>query len=289
MDRSPPKELSFWVLFWIAAAVVGLWLITGFVLYDKVDATAMWGNRGTFGDMFGSVNALFSGLAFAGIIFTVLLQRQELQLQRKEIIASRDELAGQRMQLEAQSKTFILQRFEGTFFQMLQLHSQSLSAMDIRLNGGATVHGRDCFAYLHKRLNDELELFARSPGETAPEILATKAYEAFYQDWRNDLGHHFRSLYNLVKYVDKARLSGEDARFYTNLVRAQLADKEVTLLFYDGLSAYGRDKFKPLIEKYGLLKHLSPAAGVGVTAARLCRAEWYAPSAFGRDTHCREE
>ncbi|HWY09838.1 MAG TPA: hypothetical protein VN026_00865, partial [Bacteroidia bacterium] len=38
--------------------------------------------RGVFGDKFGAVNALFSGLAFAGIIFTILLQRKELELQR---------------------------------------------------------------------------------------------------------------------------------------------------------------------------------------------------------------
>ncbi|MDR6554663.1 hypothetical protein [Paenibacillus qinlingensis] len=43
------------------------------------------GKRGTFGDMFGAVNSLFSGLAFAGIIYTIYLQRKELTLQREEI------------------------------------------------------------------------------------------------------------------------------------------------------------------------------------------------------------
>ena len=49
--------------------------------------------RGTFGDMFGSVNSLFSGLALAGIIYSILLQRKELQLQRLELMATRKELA----------------------------------------------------------------------------------------------------------------------------------------------------------------------------------------------------
>ena len=35
-------------------------------------------DRGLFGDMFGAMNALFGGLAFAGIIYTILLQRVEL-------------------------------------------------------------------------------------------------------------------------------------------------------------------------------------------------------------------
>lgn len=49
-------------------------------------------DRGTFGDMFGAVNALFSGLAFGGIILTILLQRQELALQREELQHTREEL-----------------------------------------------------------------------------------------------------------------------------------------------------------------------------------------------------
>lgn len=49
-------------------------------------------NRAQFGDMFGVVNALFSGLAFAGIIYTILLQRHELSLQRKELKDTREEL-----------------------------------------------------------------------------------------------------------------------------------------------------------------------------------------------------
>ena len=42
-----------------------------------------WEDRSRFGEMFGSVNTLFSGLAFAGVIYTILLQRKELESQRE--------------------------------------------------------------------------------------------------------------------------------------------------------------------------------------------------------------
>lgn len=42
--------------------------------------------------MFGGLNALYSGLAFAGIIYTILLQREELKLQRQELKDTRSEL-----------------------------------------------------------------------------------------------------------------------------------------------------------------------------------------------------
>ena len=43
--------------------------------------------------MFGAVNSLFSGLAFAGVIFTIYLQKTELSLQRKELELTRVQLA----------------------------------------------------------------------------------------------------------------------------------------------------------------------------------------------------
>lgn len=41
--------------------------------------------RGTFGDQFGAVNALFSVQAFAGLIYTIILQSRDLELQRNDL------------------------------------------------------------------------------------------------------------------------------------------------------------------------------------------------------------
>lgn len=46
----------------------------------------------TFNDLFSSLGALFSGLAFAGVVFALRLQRRELRLQREELKATREEL-----------------------------------------------------------------------------------------------------------------------------------------------------------------------------------------------------
>ena len=42
------------------------------------------GTRGQFGDMFGAVNALFSGLAFAIIFSSLEVQRRQIQEQRMQ-------------------------------------------------------------------------------------------------------------------------------------------------------------------------------------------------------------
>ncbi len=48
--------------------------------------------KGLFGDAFGSINALFTAFAFAGVIYTIFLQRRELALQRQELAETRAEL-----------------------------------------------------------------------------------------------------------------------------------------------------------------------------------------------------
>ncbi|MBI4837011.1 MAG: hypothetical protein HY813_01230 [Candidatus Portnoybacteria bacterium] len=59
-------------------------------------------DRASFGDMFGGIKALFSGFAFLGIIYAIILQREELRLQRKEFELTRKEL---KRTAEAQEKS----------------------------------------------------------------------------------------------------------------------------------------------------------------------------------------
>jgi hypothetical protein len=46
--------------------------------------------RGAFGDQFGSLNTLFTGLAFSLLICTTLMQSRELKLQRDELEQTRE-------------------------------------------------------------------------------------------------------------------------------------------------------------------------------------------------------
>ena len=51
-----------------------------------------WSDRAAFGDMFGAVSALFSGLALAGLIWTIYLQQRQLGMQNEELSITREEL-----------------------------------------------------------------------------------------------------------------------------------------------------------------------------------------------------
>ena len=79
----------------ILSACLILGLLPLFVFSNAQDA-------GAIGDAFGGVNALFSGLAFAGLVVTLYMQRQELELQRNELSCTLDE---HRKMAKAQEET----------------------------------------------------------------------------------------------------------------------------------------------------------------------------------------
>src|SRR5262245_56556698 len=87
------------VFFWLAPTIFVVWLASAYIMAwiypEPMD------NRGIAGDQFGAVNALFSGLAFAGLITTLLLQRKELELQREELRMTRAEHREAKEQLKA--------------------------------------------------------------------------------------------------------------------------------------------------------------------------------------------
>lgn len=76
-------------LYRLLAVVLALWALYGIIVWALVPGM---NQRGLFGDMFGGINSLFAGLAFAGIIYTIFLQRDELALQRIELELTRKEL-----------------------------------------------------------------------------------------------------------------------------------------------------------------------------------------------------
>lgn len=98
-DQDETKGTRLWILYLALFTVFVIWACSGIILYPLDDT-----KRGTFGDMFGAVNSLFSGLAFAALIFTVFMQREELSLQRKELKYTRQELRRSAEAQEASEK-----------------------------------------------------------------------------------------------------------------------------------------------------------------------------------------
>ena len=268
-DKQNKDESKSRLWLWIVVAIIGviaLWGLSWWGISKFIDDPI---TQGTFGDMFGAVNALFSGLAFAGLIVTLLYQKEELKLQREELAQTREELKGQRTEFEEQNKTMKRQRFENTFFNMLSLQQEivaNLSFDDVHTSFDFSTHARNVqrTSYNGRTLFREmyLNLTVSIPGnhhyrgiKRAIEANNYGIYSNISSTTRFD--HYFRHLYRIYKYVDSTELIEDNERYdYACIIRSQLSDYELVMLFYNCLTTNGREKFKPLIEKYTVFNNL---------------------------------
>ena len=71
------------------------------------------------------------------------------------------------------------------------------------------------------------------------------------------LDHYFRQLYNIFKMIHENQVFDETTKYYyASIVRSTLSQYELVMLYHNCLSAYGRDRFKPLIEEYAILNNI---------------------------------
>lgn len=254
-------------IFIVSASIVVLVCILYFVVLYCFFPVGME-KRGQLGDMFGFIGALFSGLAFAGLIVTMLQQREdlqnqkdEIQLQRKDLEAQtaalqlqKEEIAQTNKELKEQNKTIMLQRFENTFFNMLDMQQKILNELRYLQTGD--------FVQEHVGRKAIKELYSDIYYQCKVKKISTlngclNEYYQYVED--GQLDHYFRHLYRIIRYVDDYDinvLSVEEKYKYLCLLRAQLSKDELLIIFYNCISEYGCDKFKPLVEKYALFKNI---------------------------------
>lgn len=92
----------------------------------------------------------------------------------------------------------------------------------------------------------------RNQGEVESVL---SGYKNFHDKYKNDLAHYFRTLYQVIRFIDDSRI--DDKHLYARILRAQMSDAEQTLLMYNCAVGKGRAKFKKLVERYSLLHNCS--------------------------------
>lgn len=97
---------GLWIFF---AGVAVAWFVSAFVLREFIPSLE---SRGTFGDSFGALNALFSGLAFAGVVYAILQQNESRDQQNEALRLQSRALDQQAKSLKQQAEALALQQQE---------------------------------------------------------------------------------------------------------------------------------------------------------------------------------
>lgn len=257
--RKDKTSILYWtiIVFVIIFACYYIYIaeINQIILYSKdLDIE----KAGQLGDTAGLVNALFSGLAFGGVILTIIWQIQ-------------NDRNSHRNSLKVQ--------FENTFFNMTQTFEKIIEGLSIETSANiseadshdflsnlyddsqvkiststqfqdTSIKGRALFKYLY----EERKVY----GKQLVESIRENGIVAFEMVMDGILDHYFRYFYRILKFIDDTELiDSQQKYYYASIFRAQLSRYELLFIYYNGLSKFGNQKLKPLLEKYCMFKNLS--------------------------------
>lgn len=242
-DRRIDRTVTSLIFIFPAVAIILFSLVVGtYSFYFPEGPSASNEKWGQFGDYVGGiVNPFLAFLSLIALLTTITLQRKELKQSTAELRKSAAALERQ--------------NFDHTFFQLLGRVDDLLRETRFLSKRMTDSSGREALRVLYSDvLRDEFYNPLASEVDTGKR--AIDAYELFYADHHHILGHYFRTLYHLYSFIDRSNLMPGEKAVYANLARSRLSTYELCLLFYNGIVGEGKEGFKPLIEKYGILKSI---------------------------------
>jgi hypothetical protein len=258
-----------------------LWKELLFVQTSKINSEKF----AHLGDYVGGIVGSIWSLAGVILFYVALIeQREDIQLNRKtlenqvkalhlqieEFQLQRDELEQTREVFKEQSETFKIQRFENTFFQLLQLHHEIIdklkygtSVVDRNVRGMTRTVQLEKREVLEKANEELMSIFLvvhnQPPDSKTIDIIYEEiqiAYRTFYfETFKQLLSHYYRNIYHVFKFIYKTELIKKDKKqFYASLARAQLSSDELFLILYNSLvPGLGHPNFLFLIKEFDLM------------------------------------
>lgn len=148
---------------------------------------------------------------------------------------------------------------------MLSILQTLIKDMKVEGSSGKTLaEGRHVFLYFFRRFKVEMRkkhgilLDFNSSDEIEVKkasMLMSNEYKNYFQSRAQNLSHYYRYIYNMFKIIYESDLSSDDKKKYANILRAQLSNYELLMLFYNANFVHGR-KFKKYMNSYAILDNL---------------------------------
>ncbi len=249
--------VSVWALCWYSL-VGASWLG---IPYSFSDSYLIVGDRGTFGDMFGAVNALFTGLAFAGLICTLFIQikefraqRDELQLTRQAMNDQKEVMEGQQAVMNQQREQITIQNFENGFFQMWRQHFDVIDRLVVSATNRIVhkassdpklLHGRVVFAHVRASL---VSCILESDGSVSAndQSFIGEKVTTFYRVKGGGVAVYINSLKSIFSYVAKSSVKNKS--HYRELILSRFDEDELIVLAFEAVVTIDEDLINILLD-----------------------------------------
>lgn len=231
------RSLIFYVFLAVllASAIVSIYFVGNIALNSNGVTLTSLGQRG---DYFGGIlNPLLTFITFAAFLYTLLLQRTELHESRVQFKRAADA------------------NYQTSFFQLLGMQTDLVNSITVYDPVKKSErHGRAAFSTIYSNLRREYrEKRKKNPRATDERVLQA-AYGTVYRDSHAALGHYMRFLYNSIVMLEKS----PDSSKYIKLLRAQLSNQELLVIYYN-CAVHGPGKnFKEVAERHQLFDNMPP-------------------------------
>lgn len=242
--------------------MLGLWGSVVFLLWQSRGQSDGLATLGQIGDAFGSVNALFGGLAFAGVIVALILQTLELKAQREDI---RESTAA----LEGQQRAMDLSIAETKFFRMLDAFRRTADSIEFAVSReGRSVMDRGGLALssMKDELIELMPILGQDVPESARRLNRTEVLTSFVERRAPGLPHYVEMLRHAISAADGSTIFEEkDKISYVRMLASHLSGSELVVLFYftvaeDQGSKTQQFSLKELFRRYATFGLLEPTA-----------------------------
>ena len=253
------------VVKWILGIAVLFACLAVSIFIDKFgggywDTIEEWAQTG---DFFGGIlNPIFAFFSLILIAYTLFQNKKAIEQNATALSTSNEELQLSRIEhsksveaLRGQVEQFNFQRFENTFFNMLSLQNEILDEMEFNTESLSTFKNpNEDSTRSRKVFGSILRWIDGSMDDTDP----FENYDQFQVSENQVVGHYFRNLYQIIKFIDDSTLEDIDKIKYARVLRAQLSSDEIALLFFNCVSLkVDNGQFKKYVIKYNLLEHIT--------------------------------
>lgn len=217
---------------------------------------------GQFGDFSGGF--IGTVLAFAASLLYLLALREQrkdvrinqrsLQKQTEEFQNQVSELRQSREAYQKQLRMMQIQQYDSNFFSYFNIYLEVKAAITKRNSQGISPLGD----FLNQLSNKLLLAQIEEKDAYGAYVLATYEYCRTIIDTEFCLTHYFRTFYRLMAIASSAPTESVDQKMkYVKIVRSQLTEEELLILYYNSHSRYAGQS-RRLLYEYNVLKHLSP-------------------------------
>jgi hypothetical protein len=95
------------------------------------------------------------------------------------------------------------------FFNLLDIHRRLLDRVNATGHDSQPVGGTEAFRVLYNQLIRELQIISKDgPPEEVDKI--NQAYLRFYNIYQSEIGHYFRNLYHIIRFIDASQLADSE-------------------------------------------------------------------------------